>query len=33
MSSEPIVLYGFQISHYVEKVRWANEVDGFTPYK
>jgi len=28
MSAEPIVLYGFQISHYVEKVRWAMDYCG-----
>jgi glutathione S-transferase len=28
MSPAPIVLYGFQISHYVEKVRWAMDYCG-----
>lgn len=28
MRSEPIVLYSFQISHYVEKVRWAMDYCG-----
>ncbi|MBW2587715.1 MAG: glutathione S-transferase family protein [Deltaproteobacteria bacterium] len=28
MSAAPIVLYGFQISHYVEKVRWAMDYCG-----
>jgi glutathione S-transferase len=28
VSSEPIVLYSFQISHYVEKVRWAMDYCG-----
>lgn len=28
MRSVPIVLYGFQISHYVEKVRWAMDYCG-----
>jgi glutathione S-transferase len=28
VTSETIVLYAFQISHYVEKVRWAMDYCG-----